>query len=141
MRKTYRPTRILERTLVLFSALFMSFFASGAIGAVESVKPSNAWRIECSGNAESAGTIQFRVLPQQGQVTTVTIKIEKGRGENEMAKAIRDAFRAQLPTDRFHAETDDGEDVLLKKKIGQPDFAIELVSSDVANFRMNLERE
>jgi len=124
---------------VLLAAGFL--FANLAGAAVEAVKPSNGWRIECSGNAESSGTIQFRVLPQQGEVIPVTVNVEKGRSENDVAKAIRDAFRAQLPAARFSAEADDGEDVLVKKKDGQPDFAIELASSNVAHVRLNLQRE
>jgi hypothetical protein len=112
-----------------------------AAAAVEAVTPSNTWRIECSGNAESSGTIEFRVLPQQGAVIPVSVSVEKGRSENDVAKAIRDAFRAQLPAARFTAETDDGEDVLVKKKGGQPDFAIELAASNVEHVRLNIQRE
>ncbi|HTE39883.1 MAG TPA: hypothetical protein VK629_03585 [Steroidobacteraceae bacterium] len=124
---------------LLFAASLIA--TQHSIAAVESVNPSNGWRIECSGDAESAGTITFNVLPNKGQVIAVSVNIAKGRGENEVAKDIRDAFRAQLPPDRFTAEADDGEDVLLKKKSGQPDFAIELASSTVEDVRLNLQRE
>jgi hypothetical protein len=127
----------------LGAAFFVaSFFVSQfAPAAVEAVKPSNGWRIECSGNAESTGTIEFRVLPHEGDTIPVSVRVSKGRSENEVAKDIRDAFRAQLPPERFQAETDDGEDVLLKKKDGQPDFAIELAGSSVEHVRLNLQRE
>ena len=103
--------------------------------------PSDGWRIECSGNAESSGTINFRVQPNQGDPIAVAVQIKQGRGENEVAKDIRDAFRAQLPADRFQTETDDGEDVLVKAKSNQPDFSIVLVGSDVDEVRLNLQRE
>jgi hypothetical protein len=71
----------------------------------------------------------------------VSVNIAKGRSENGVARDIRDAFRAQLPPERFQAEEDDGEDVLVKKKNGQPDFAIELAGSTVPEVRLNLQRE
>ena len=70
----------------------------------------------------------------------VTVAIEKGRGENSIAKDIRDAFKAALDEKSFHTETDDGEDVLLKKKKG-PDFALVLVESTVESVRINVEKE
>jgi hypothetical protein len=133
-----------NKALGIFSAALITaavFMAQFATAAVEAVKPSNGWRIECSGNAESAGTINFRVLPHQGEVIAVVVQVQKGRSENEVAKDIRDAFRAQLPAGRFQAETDDSEDVLVKKKGGQPDFAIELAASSVQDVRLNLQRE
>src|SRR5262245_6078624 len=103
---------------------FLSAIAAGVLLAAQSfaavqsttgpANPSDGWRIECSGNAESSGTIQFRVQPNQGDAIAVAVRINKGRSENEVAKDIRDAFRAQLPADRFQAESDDGEDVLVK---------------------------
>ena len=125
-------------SVVAAAALVVGQFATAAI---EAVKSSNSWRIECSGNAESSGIIQFRVLPHQGEVVTVSVQVAKGRSENEVAKDIRDAFRAQLPPARFQAETDDGEDVLIKKKDGQPDFAIELGGSSVEHVRLNVQSE
>lgn len=104
-------------------------------------KISNKWRIECSGAAHSSGTIEFRVTPHEGTASTVSVSIEKGRGENAVARDIRDAFKAQLDTRRYHIETDDGEDVLVKKASGQPDFALELVSSSVDHVRLHLQRE
>ena len=132
-----KPLGLLSATL--FSVALLCGHLAAA--AVEAIKPSNGWRIECSGNAESSGMIQFNVLPHEGEMVTVSVKVANGRSENEVAKDIRDAFRAQLPANRFQAETDDGEDVLIKKKDGQQDFAIELVASDVEHVRLNLQRE
>ncbi len=38
-------------------------------------------------------------------------------------------------------EVDDGEDILIKKKDGQPDFAVELVESNVRNVNIKVEGE
>jgi hypothetical protein len=109
--------------------------------AVAEPRASNKWRIECSGNAESAGEIVFRITPVQGTPMEVVASIKRRRSENGVARDIRDALQAQLPAERFGAETDDGEDVLLKKHRGQPDFLLELVSSTVKGARFNLDRE
>ena len=38
-------------------------------------------------------------------------------------------------------EVDDGEDVLIKKKEGQPDFALELLDSNVQHVNIKIEGE
>ncbi len=127
--------------ILLGAMAFIGQLVGQHADAAEAAKPSNAWRIECDGKAESAGTIQFRVIPAKGEPLVVTANIVEGRSENGVAKDIRDAFKAQLPKDRFKAETDDGEDVLVKRKRGEPDFVVDLVSSDIQHLRLNLERE
>ena len=54
------------------------------------------------------------------------MNIRSGRAENNVAKDVRDAFAAKLSPERYTVEVDDGEDILIKKKEGQPDFALEL---------------
>lgn len=107
--------------------------------AAESV--SNKWRIEISEGANSTGTMQFRITSAQGQPIDVAVTVREGRGENGVARDIRDAFQAQLPADRFSVETDDGEDVLVKKVAGQPDFSIELLESTVTGTRVAFDKE
>lgn len=102
---------------------------------------SNKWRIECSGDAQSDGAIQLRITPEGGEPTTVTVQIEDGRSENGVARDIRDALRTQLPPGTYDVETDDGEDVLLKKNLTEPTFAVQLVSSSVEDVRIRLDRE
>jgi hypothetical protein len=115
--------------------------ACGAAAAADDQPAySNKWRIEVSESAKSDGTMLFRVTPKQGTPVEVTVSIKDGRGENNIAKDIRDAFKAALDAKSFHTETDDGEDVLLKKKKG-PDFALVLVESTVEAVRLNIEKE
>lgn len=102
---------------------------------------SNKWRIEVSEGANNTGTLQFRLTPAQGSPVDVAATVREGRGENGVAEDIRDAFQAQLPADRFTVEIDDGEDVLVKKQDGQPDFALQLVQSTVLGTRVELDRE
>ena len=129
----FRPTTLygLAAALVL---------ASGTAAAGDQPSYSNKWRVEVSESAKSDGTMLFRVTPKEGTPVDVTVSIKDGRGENNIAKDIRDAFKAALDPKSFHTETDDGEDVLLKKKKG-PDFALVLVESTVESVRLNIEKE
>lgn len=112
----------------------------GATALADDLNLSNKWRVEVSEGANTDGTILFRVTPKDGEPTDVPVAVKKGRGENGVAQDIRDAFRATLDKDTFHSETDDGEDVLLKKRKG-PDFELKFVESDVKGTRIDVEKE
>lgn len=102
---------------------------------------SNKWRIELSGQALTTGELVFRVTPRQGEATDISVNIRSGREENNVARDVRDAFAAKLSPERFSVEVDDGEDILVKKKEGQPDFALELVEANVQNVSIKVEGE
>jgi len=108
-------------------------FADGGI--------SNKWRIEVDGGANSDGEMIFHVTPYEGSAIVITVTVKDGTGENRVAKTIRNAFKEQLPEDQFHIEVDDGEDVLVKKKFGEKNFALSFVSSTVKHTEIELERE
>lgn len=112
-----------------------------ALAFADGVQTSNAWRIELSGQALSSGELLFRVTPRQGEATDVAVKVRSGRGENQVARDVRDALAARLSPERFRVEVDDGEDVLVKKAQGQPDFALELVEARVQNVSIKIESE
>ena len=78
---------------------------------------------------------------EQGEATDITVNIRGGRAENNVAKDVRDAFAASLNPERYTVEVDDGEDVLVKKKSGQPDFALQLIDSSVQNVSVKIESE
>jgi hypothetical protein len=122
-------------TAIVSSVLFAAFaFADASPTA-------NKWRIELDGQALKSGDMQFRVTPRQGEPTDITVNIKSGRAENNVAKDVRDAFAAKLSPERYSVEVDDGEDILIKKKEGQPDFALELIESDVQNVSIKIEGE
>ena len=127
--------------LAAASALLLILSLASPMTAGKTVAPENKWRIECSEGANSDGEIVFRVTPKGGQPIEVRVAIKNGTSENAVARRIRDAFRKTLPKESFHAETDDGEDVLLKKRLGGDDFSLELVSNGVKGVRLDLERE
>ncbi len=124
--------------LALLALTLMPVVASAAEPAPQA---SNKWRIVVDGNARSAGEVTFRVTPNGGNPTEISLKVPNNHGENAIAHDLRDAFKAKLPKKQYHIERDDFEDVLVKKRHGQPDFLIELVSSSVQNASFKLKRE
>lgn len=112
-----------------------------AISFADASPTSNKWRIEMSGHALTTGEIVFRVTPRQGEAVDVSVGIKSGRAENNVAQDVRDALAARLSPDRYSVEVDDGEDILIKKKDGQPDFALELIESNVQNVSIKVEGE
>ena len=104
-------------------------------------RPSNKWRLQFSGGADSPGAIVIRLLPIGGEPIETRVEIEDGTGENAVAKAVTKAMRAQLDPEIFHVERDDGEDVLIKRKRGAADFDVEIVSNEVKGVRIRPDRE
>jgi hypothetical protein len=124
-----------------FFAAIASTLLLAALAYSGTAPTANKWRIELDGQALKTGDIQFRVTPRQGEPIDVVATIRSGRAENNVAKDVRDAFAARLSPERYTVEVDDGEDVLIKKKEGQPDFALELIETGVQNVNIKIEGE
>jgi len=124
----------------IFTAIAASMMLA-ALAFADAPATSNKWRIELSGQALSSGELVFRVTPRQGDATDIIVSVRSGRAENNVAKDVRDAFAAKLSPQRFSVEVDDGEDVLVKKKEGQPDFALEVIEANVQNVTIKVEGE
>mgnify|MGYP001027139832 FL=1 len=110
------------------------------IAAGTAIAGSNKWRLQVSGGAESDGTITMTLALDDGQKLPVNVAIKRGTGENAVAKQIRDALRAQASA-CCKFEVDDGEDVLVKKKRGQPDLDIVDIQVNVQGVRISKDRE
>ena len=130
----------MKKSGAIFLAV-VSSFTLAALSFADTAPSSNKWRIEIDGQAQKTGDIQFRVTPRQGDPMDITANIRSGRAENNVAKDVRDAFAVKLSPERYTVEVDDGEDILIKKKDGQPDFALELVESSVQNVSIKVEGE
>jgi hypothetical protein len=105
-------------------------------------KPSNKWRMQCSGGADSDGVVTLLLGPKDAETIEVSIAIKKGTGENAIARRIRDALKAdERVAKRYKLEVDDGEDVLVKKRRGEPNFDLKVVGNTVKGLRINLDRE
>ncbi len=101
----------------------------------------NNWRIQCSGNAESAGTIVFELKkgwfkPAQ----RISIDVALGTSENNVSRRIRDVFRATVGKD-YKVESDDGEDVLVKNRWLRGRFSLKVAENSVRGVRLNLDQE
>ncbi len=129
------------KKLGAISAAVVSSIVLAAVSFADAAPTANKWRIELDGQALKTGEIQFRVTPRQGESTDISVNVRAGRAENNVAKDVRDAFAAKLSPERYTVEVDDGEDILIKRKDGQPDFALELVESDVQNVSIKIEGE
>ena len=104
------------------------------------LKLSNKWRIKVREGANNTGTLLFRVTPDKGTATDIVVNIEKGRSENGVATDIKNTFKQELDPKVYHVETDDGEDVLVKKRKG-PDYEVKLVESTLKGTRIDVEKE
>jgi hypothetical protein len=129
------------RKLASMSTAVVSSLLLAALASADTAPTANKWRIELDGQALNSGDLQFRVTPRQGEAIDVVAAIRSGRAENNVARDVRDAFAAKLSPERYTVEVDDGEDILIKKKDGQPDFALELVDSNVRNVNIKVEGE
>ena len=128
------------RTGAIATALVSSILLA-ALAFAEGEHNSNKWRIELDGTAQKTGDIQFRVTPRQGESVDVVATIRSGRGEENVAKDVRDALQNKLSPLRYDIESDDGEDVLVKREDNQPKFALELVRTDVPSVAVHIESE
>jgi hypothetical protein len=125
---------MLKRYVALFAASLM------LMTAVAAASNSNKWRLQFSGGADSDGTIVLRLTPKDGQAMEVAIDIEDGRSENGVAKDVVEGLKDQV-SERYHVERDDGEDVLIKKRRGEENFEVEVISNSVDGVRINRDRE
>jgi hypothetical protein len=131
----------------VFGALAATLLALGSQGlsaqetGTEDLTMSNKWRLQFSGKANSDGTIVLKLTPKTGESYTAEIAVKNNTGENGVAKTVVKGLKAQLPKDLFHVERDDGEDVLIKKRFGKENFAVEIVSNTVDGVRINPDRE
>ena len=100
----------------------------------------NKWRLEVSGDAESAGRIVLELAPAQGEPLRATAQIVAGRSENGVARDLAAALQAQAGQ-RYNVEVDDGEDVLVKKRDGERDFVITIVENSVRGVRIEPDAE
>ena len=79
--------------------------------------------------------------PKGGEAFTVHIPVPADESENAVAKIVTRVLREKLPSDAFHVERDDGEDVLIKKKHGAANFDLIVVFNSVKHVRINPDRE
>lgn len=122
------------RKQLLGLCLALAAFAAGAVGT------ENKWRLQFSGNAESAGRIVLELTPTAGEPIRASADIPKGLGEDHVARSVRDALQAAAGG-RYGIEVDDGEDVLVKKHDGERNFIVTVVENSVQGVRIGVGAE
>ena len=122
------------RKLMLAASLMLAMSTASADGV------ENKWRVEFSGNAESAGRIVLQVAPAKGEPIRAVAEIANGRAENEVARDVGAALQA-VASNHYNVEIDDGEDVLLKKQDGERDFVVTVVENTVQGVRIDIDGE
>ncbi len=123
------------RTWILAASLALAASTAVAADGVE-----NKWRVEVSGNAETAGRIVLQVAPAKGEPIRAVASIANGRAENDVAKDVSAALQA-VASGQYNVELDDGEDVLVKKQGGERDFVITVVENTVQGVRVEIDAE
>ncbi|KAF1712087.1 hypothetical protein CSC70_00715 [Pseudoxanthomonas kalamensis DSM 18571] len=125
----HRPVRLVFALLLL--GLSLPLLAA----------PSNKWRIEADGRSKVDGQVEFAFTPEGGGAIPLVVDIPARTRENDAARLIRDAVRSQFGEAVYHAEIDDGEDVLVKAKGDTPDFDLSIVRNTAAGLKIELDRE
>ena len=110
------------------------------LAAAAQARASNKWRVQCSGNAESDGVLTFYLVAGDADPLAIEVEVFAGTRENAVAETIQLAFASRIAATHT-VEVDDGEDVLVKKRKGQPDFQLELSGSTVEGVRIRLDPE
>lgn len=122
------------RRFILAASLMLAMSAASADGV------ENKWRLEFSGNAESAGRIVLQVAPAKGEPIRAVADVANGRAENDVARDVGAALQA-VASNHYNVEMDDGEDVLLKKQVGERDFVVTVVENTVQGVRIDIDGE
>jgi hypothetical protein len=114
--------------------------APAAPAAMPNMVYAGEWRISVDGGANSDGLIVFQVASSSGKTGTIQVVIKNGTGENNVAEAIRDAFKVQVNKEKYDVRQSGGETVVLKKKKKEiDDFSIVMVSSNVKGAKIAIE--
>jgi hypothetical protein len=125
----------MNRVTRAFPLLLLALVATAAHAV-----PSNKWRLEFSGAAESDGELVFAVTPDGGEPREVIVTVGKADGENQIANKATQALTIGVGQD-YHVERDDGEDVLLKRRDGVGLFEVRLVRNTVQAVRVKFDAE
>jgi hypothetical protein len=115
--------------------------ATAAATPAKKLSYTDDYRISVDEDAESDGQVVFRVTPKDGAAQDITVDITKGTGENNIARAIKKAFEAQMGTKEQNIELEDGENVIIERSAGHKDISLVLVSSTVKGVTIKVHRD
>jgi len=99
------------------------------------------YRINVNHDADSDGQIVFQVVTKKDPKTTdITVQIKKGTNENDVARAIKAAFKEQLGTHGYSIEGEDGENVIIEGSGGKQ-YSLVLVSNTVKGVKVSIHHD
>ena len=127
--------RIRTGLTAIAAAVCMASFAAAA-----QADPAGKWRVEFGSHADNDGTLTLRIAPEGGAPVDVETKISADSGAGKVAKAVRDSMKVSLG-DGYHVETDDGEDVVIKREGKTPKFEVLIASSNLTGLVVNIRKE
>lgn len=123
-----------------FQIALAAAVALAALAAPAHADPASKWRIEFDSKADNDGTVTFRISPLGGTPIDVETKIPAGTHENHAADIVKDSLKASLGKG-YHVETDDGEDVLIKRRGKTPKFEVTMVSTSLTGLGIEVEKD
>jgi hypothetical protein len=129
-----------ETDMKLRSWILASAAACAAALAFAGPPPAGVWNIAPTGRAASSGDLHFRITQNDGSdPLEITVPVSIGAKDVSVARSIHNSFGAQLRRDRFKVELGEGANVLVSDSRGKPNFALELVDSDVDDLRVAVQ--
>ncbi len=124
----------------LRSWILASAAACAAALAFAGPPPAGVWNIAPTGRAASSGDLHFRITQNDGSdPLDITVPVSMGAKDVSVARSIHNSLGAQLRRDRFKVELGEGANVLVSDSRGKPNFALELVDSDVDDLRVAVQ--
>ncbi len=111
-----------------------------ALAATAEARPSNKWRLHFNGKADEDGVITLKFTPEKGEPTTVAIEIDEGTRENQAAREARNQLTKEFRGE-YDVDKDDGEEVKIRARMGEPDFEVEVVSNTVDGLKVKTDRK
>jgi len=125
------------RWVALLAAVF--WFSSLAFAA--DTDPASKWRIQFNHKSDNDGVVSFRIAPVDGSAPIdVETKIPADTHENHAADILKDSLKASLGKG-YHVETDDGEDVLIKRRGKTPKFVVTMTSSTLTGLEVRVKHD
>ena len=111
------------------------------LSATAYAKPSGNWRVEFNHQADNDGSIVLRIAPVEGGGAPVDVetKIPKGTTENKVADLVVASLKATLGTKNYRIGTDDGEDVVIKKRGKTKNFELTMVSTTLTGLEIKVK--
>ena len=115
--------------------------AAPATAPAQKLSYTDDYRIAVNHDAKSDGDIVFQVVTKkEGTKHDITAHIKKGTNENDVARAIKAAFKEQLGTKGYSIEGEDGENVIIEGSGGKQ-YSLTMVSNSVQGVSIKIHHD